>query len=100
MGVHVHAIDETRWPHTKQGKPQRGRAYPTWQNASMQARLKRNAHYGLLLPMCLVGYPPDWVLLAGMGYCASLEAALCFYLQRTASDMIGATAVVRTDKTQ
>lgn len=100
MGVHIHAIDETRLPRTKQGKRQRGRAYPTWNEATFQARLKRNAHYGVLLPMCIVGYPPDWVLLAGMGYCAILEGALCFYLQRTGSDMIGATAVVRKDKTQ
>ena len=27
MGVHVHAIDETRRPHTKQGKLQRGRGF-------------------------------------------------------------------------
>eukprot|EP01043_Picozoa_sp_COSAG02_P068545 COSAG02_NODE_11422_length_1727_cov_2.847666_3_plen_101_part_00 len=100
MGVHIHAIDETRWPHTKQGKRQRGRAYPTWRTASMEARLKRNAHYSVLLPMCVVGYPPDWVMMAGIGYCAALEGALSFYLQRTASDMIGNTAVVRKDKTQ
>jgi len=100
MGVHIHAIDETRSPHTKQGKRQRGRAYPTWHAASMEARLKRNAHYGVLLPMCVVGYPPDWVLMAGIGYCAALEGALSFYLQRTACDMIGNTAVVRKDKTQ
>jgi len=100
MGVHVHAIDETRRPHTKQGKLQRGRGFPTWSQASVQARLTRNAHYGALLPMCVVGFPPDWVLLAGMGYCAMLEGACTFYFQRTPSDWIGSTAVVRRDKKQ
>ena len=78
----------------------RGRAFPTWHEASVEAKLKRSAHYGVLLPMCVAGYPPDWVLLAGIGYCAALEGALCFYLQRTACDMIGKTSVVHRDKTQ
>ena len=99
MGVTINAVDENRLPHTKAGKRQRGRAYPTFDQASLQARLKRNAHYGVLLPMCLVGFPPDWVIISAVSYMAVLDTALTFFLQRTLGDMIANTAVVRPPQT-
>lgn len=99
MGVTVNAVNEKRWPHTKAGKRQRGRAYPTFDQASLQARFKRNAHYGVLLPMCLVGFPPDWVIISAVTYTAVLETALTFFLQRTLGDMIANTAVVKPPQT-
>ena len=122
MGVDVHTVDEVNKPRTKAGKLQRcapglclrsdprrprlnaplcpvlcarGRAYPNWERAEMPQRLRRNAHYAAVLPLCLVGFPPDWVLLSAGGYCVALEAALAFYLQRSLADILGKTAVVK-----
>ena len=56
---------------------------------------KHRRHGAAVLPLCLVGFPPDWVLLSAGGYCVALEAALAFYLQRSLADILGKTAVVK-----